>query len=251
MSTLKIVHALLLSACFVPVAYAEPFAGVDIAYSHDDNFNGAPAGGVKQTEEIMSYSAYLGTYVPRANHSAWIVKGDASVNRLNEASQLDNNIYGVSGGYFHRFSTAHSLTTNLGARAKRFDDKRRDGEVYSAQLGLKQNTSAAFWFREGIGYEYGTAETKSGEYYGYNVNGSLNWKAASSTLLATSLGWNRRIYDVLVADKRTGMQGTLSLVQELGKHAYLRASLTRQRNSTNADTEYESNVYSFGVGFNM
>lgn len=252
MNTTKTICALLLSACFVPLAYAEPFAGVDISYSQDDNFNGAPAGGIKLTEEIMSYSAYLGTYVPRANrHSAWIFKGDAAANRLSQASQIDNNIYGMSGGYFHRFSKAHSLTTNLGARAKRFDDARRDGEVYSASLGLKQNTSATFWFREGISYEYGTAKVKSGEYNGYGVNGSLNWKATSSTLLTAGLNWNKRLYDVLVADERTGTQGTLSLVQELGKHAYLRGSLTRQKNSTNAGNEYESTVYGLGIGFTM
>lgn len=252
MNTTKTICALLLSACFVPFAYAEPFGGVDISYSHDDNFNGAPKGGVKLAEEIMSYSGYLGIYVPRANkHSAWIFKGDAAANRLSQASQLDNNIYGLSGGYFHRFSKAHSLTTNLGARAKRFDDKRRDGEIYSAQLSLKQNTSATFWFREGISYEYGAAQVKSGEYNGYGINGSLNWKAASSTLLTAGLNWNERIYDVLVADKRTGTQGTLSLVQELSKHAYLRGSLTKQKNSTNGGSEYESTVYGLGIGFNM
>lgn len=236
----------------LPVAQAGVFGGFDVGYVRDSNFNGAPSGALELEENITNYTAYLGHYTPLAGgRSAFIVKGDLQLNRLDETPALDNNIYGVSAGTFYAFGARHSMTSNLGVRAKRFDDSRRDGEVYALQFGFKQKMNDRFWFREGLIGEYGTAEVKSGEYTGYGASGSLNWKPASSTLLNVGLAWNRRVYDVLAADERTSKQATLGLVQELGEHVYARASATRVSNRANDGNTYDSNVYNLGIGFSF
>lgn len=245
----KLVVAALVAALNVPAAQAGMFGGIEAGYALDTNFNGAPDGGVKLEETIQSYTAYLGHYAPSSSgRSAFIVKGDVQANRLDETPALDNNVYGVSVGSFHAFGRQNSMTTNLGARAKRFEDSRRDGEVYGVQLGFKQNLSRSFWFRQGLNGEYGTAEVKSSEYTGYGLSGSLNWKPFGATLLNLGGAWNRRLYDTLAADERTGKQATLGLVQELGKHVYVRASATQLTNSANDGSEYDSTVYSAGLG---
>lgn len=244
--------AALVGVINLPAAQAEMFGGGEVGYARDTNFNGAPEGAARLEENITSFTTYLGHYSPSANgRSAFIVKGDIQANRLEKTPVLDNNIFGVSAGTFHAFSRHNSMTSNLGVRGKRFDDSRRDGEVYALQFGFKQKMSDRFWFRQGLVGEYGTAEVKSGEYTGYGVSGSLNWKPGASTLLNLGLSWNRRVYDVPVADERTGKQLTLGLVQELGKHVYLRASATRLNNSANDGSEYDSNVYSVGLGFGL
>jgi len=233
----------------LPVAQAGVFGGFDLGYVRDSNFNGAPDGALQLEENITTYTAYLGHYTPLAGgSSAFIIKGDLQLNRLDETPSLDNNIYSVSAGTFHAFGARHSMTSNLGVRAKRFDDSRRDGAVYALQFGFKQKMNDRFWFREGLIGEYGTAEVKSGEYTGYGVSASINWKPASSTLLNFGLAWNRRVYDVLAADERTSRQATLGLVQELGEHVYARASATRVSNRANDDSKYDSNVYNIGIG---
>lgn len=245
----KLVIAALIAALNLPAAQAGMFGGIEAGYALDTNFNGAPDGGVKLGETIQSYTAYLGHYAPSASgRSAFIVKGDVQANRLDETPALDNNVYGIGVGSFHAFGRQNSMTTNLGARAKRFEDSRRDGEVYGVQLGFKQNLSRSFWFRQGLNGEYGTAEVKSSEYTGYGLNGSLNWKPFGATLLSASAAWSRRMYDTLAADERTGKQATLGLVQEFGKHVYVRASATQLNNSANDGSAYDSTVYSAGLG---
>lgn len=248
----KLLGAALAAVLHLPAAQAEMFGGLEAGYTRDTNFNGAPDGAPRIEENIASYTAYLGHYAPSASgRSAFIVKGDIQVNRLDKIPALDNTIYGVSVGTFHAFSRYNSMTSNLGVRAKRFDDSRRDGEVYALQFGFKQKTSDRFWFREGLVAEYGTAEVKSGEYTGYGANGSLNWKPGASTLLNLGLAWNRRVYDVLAADERTGKQVTLGLVQEFGKHVYVRVSATGLNNSANDGSKYDSKVYSAGLGLSF
>ena len=248
----KLLAAALAGAIYLPAAQADMFGGGEVGYARDTNFNGAPSGAARLEENITSYAAYLGHYSPLdSGRSAFIVKGDVQVNQLEKTPTLDNNIYGVSVGTLHTFSQHNSMTSNLGIRAKRFDDSRRDGEVYALQFGFKQKMNDRFWFREGLVGESGTAEVKSGEYTGYGVSGSLNWKPGASTLLNLGLAWNQRVYDVLAADERTGEQLTLGLVQEFGKHVYVRASATRLNNSTNDGSEYDSNVYSVGLGYSL
>lgn len=248
----KLLVAALVAVLHVPAAQAGMFGGLEAGYARDTNFNGAPDKANRLEENITSYTGYLGHYSPSASgRSAFIVKGDIQANRLEKTPALDNNIFGVSVGTFHAFSQHNSMTSNLGVRAKRFDDSRRDGEVYALQFGFKQKTSDRFWFREGLTAEYGVAELRSGEYTGYGANGSLNWSAGASTLFNLGLAWNRRVYDVLAGDERTGKQVTLGLVQQFGKHVYVRASATRLNNSANDGSEYDSNVYSMGLGFSL
>lgn len=236
----------------VSTSHAEMFGGAELGYTVDTNFNGATGSAAKLKETIHSYSAYLGHYWPSADgSSALILTGDVQANRLKEASELDNHLFGVRVGSYHAFGVVHSLTTSLSARAKRFADERRDGEVYGVSLGFKQKVNESFWFREGIAGEHGTAEVSSGAYDGYGVNGSLNWRLPSDTLLSLGGAWNRRTYNVLVADVRTNTQATFGLVQAIGKHAYLRLSATRQHNSANDGNEFYTNIYSVGIGLNM
>lgn len=233
-------------------ARAEMFGGAEAGYAVDTNFNGASTAAAQLEESIQSYTAYLGNYAPSADgRSAFILKGDVQANRLQEASALDNNLFGVSVGGYQAFSATNSMTATLSARAKRFDDDRRNGEVYGVALGFKQKVADGFWFREGLMAEYGTAQVSTGVYNGYGINVSFNWRAPSATLLSLGGGWNQRTYDVLAADVRTNTQATLSVVQEIGKHVYVRLSATHQINSANDGSEYNSNVYSAGVGINL
>lgn len=233
-------------------ARAEMFGGAEFGSAVDTNFNGAPTGAAQLEETIQSYSAYIGNYVPSADgRSSLIMKGDAQANRLQEATALDNNLFGVSLGGYQAFSAANSMTATLSARAKRFDDSRRDGETYGVAFGFKQKVANGFWLREGLIAEHGTAQTPTGVYNGYGVNASLNWGLPSATLLSLGGAWNRRVYDVLAADERTNVQATLGVVQEIGKHFYMRLSATRQNNSANDGSDYNSNVYSAGVGISM
>lgn len=134
------------------------FGGAEAGYARDTNFNGAPDGDDKLEEDIRSYTAYLGHFWPSASgRSAFILKADAQLNRFETAEVLDNTLYGASVGVFHAFSLANSMSATLGARAKRFEDERRDGEVYTLAVGFKQKTSQRFWFQEGLLLERGEA----------------------------------------------------------------------------------------------
>lgn len=231
---------------------AEVFGGAEFGYAVDTNFNGASTAAAQLKEVIHSYTAYLGNYTPSADRrSAFILRGDVQANRLQETSALDNNLFGVSVGGYQSFGPVASMTATLSARAKRFDDDRRNGEVYGVALGFKQKVTNNFWFREGLMAEYGAAQVSTGTYNGYGVNVSLNWRAPSATLLSLGGGWNRRIYDVLAADERTNVQATLGVVQEIGKHVYVRLSATHQVNSASDGSEYSGNVYSAGFGVNL
>ena len=233
-------------------AQAEIFGGAEFGYALDTNFNGASSTAAQREETIRSYTAYLGNYTPSTSgRSALIMKGDIQTNRLQETPQLDNNLFSVSVGSYHAFGAVGSMTTALSARAKRFEDDRRNGETYGVALGFKQKVAKGFWFREGLTAEYGTAQVSTGVYDGYGVNASLNWSLPSATLLSLGGGWNRRTYDVLAGDVRTNTQATLGVVQEVGKHLYMRLSATRQNNSANDGSEYDSDVYSAGLGVNM
>lgn len=233
-------------------ARAEVFGGAEFGYAVDTNFNGASTAAAQLEEIIHSYTAYLGNYVPSANgRSVFILKGDVQANRLQEATALDNNLFGVSVGGYQSFGTVASMTATLSARAKRFDDDRRNGEIVGVALGFKQKVAEGFWFREGLMAEHGTAQVETGVYDGYGINASFNWRAPSATLLSLGGGWNRRIYDTLAADVRTNVQATLGVVQEIGKHVYVRLSATHQTNSANDGSEYSGNVYSAGFGVNL
>lgn len=233
-------------------AHSATFGGAEVGYARDTNFNGAPDGADPLEEDIQSYTGYLGHFWPSASgRSALVLKADAQLNRFETAEVLDNTVYGGSAGIFHSFSRANSMNATLGARAKRFDDERRDGEVYSFAVGFKQKIRPQFWFQERLLLERGEAEVTAGEYNGYGISGSLNWKPLSSTLLSTSVGWTQRNYEVAVADERTNKQITLGVVQELGQHVYLRASATHQRNSANDGSDFDGNIYALGLGFSM
>jgi len=228
---------------------ADTFGGVEYGYTTNDNFNGATGSTAKLEENIASTTVYLGHFKPSADkRSAFIIKGKVQVNSFDKASQLDNTVYGISAGQFYKFSKRNSVTTTFGVRAKRFDDSRRDGEVYSLSASFKQKKSKRVWFREGLLLEHGEAEANSGVYNGYGVSGSVNMKLTSKTVINLGASWTRRIYDVTQADKRTGKQLSLGLVQQFNKSLYLRASAALLSNSANDGTDYDSNIYSVGMG---
>lgn len=231
--------------------HATGFGGLEAAYTRDDNFTGAPAGSPKTAESIMTYSGFAGKYWPSASQrSAWILKADAAFTRLDKFDVLDSKAYGLSTGVFHKFSQSNSITTMVGAHSKQFDDNARDYDLYTLQVSLKQKTSDKFFFREGLVVEKASAEVQSNEYDGAGLNVSLNWTPSRASLLTLGAGRIERDYDVAVANKRTHTFATVGFVYQLGKYVYVRGGATRQDNRTNADTEYDSNLYTvaFGVG---
>lgn len=242
----------LAAALYGANAQADVFGGLEAAYTRDDNFNGASGGSPKIKESLVTYSGYLGGYWPMANQrSAWILKADAAATRLKEFDVFDNNAFGLSGGLFHAFSQASSMTVITSAHARRFDDTARDQNVYGLQLGFKQKMSQSFWFREGLNAEKASAKTASNEYGGYGANGSLNWSPARSTLLTLGIAWTRRDYDVAVANERTGMLASLGIVQQLGEHVYVRGGVARQQQRTNAGSRFDGNLYTLALGINL
>lgn len=242
----------LAAALYGAAVHADGFGGLEAAYSRDDNFTGAPAGSPKTAESMMTYSGYVGGYWPSADQrSAWILRGDAAVTRLDQFDVFDNKALGLSTGVFHAFSRSNSMTATAGAHAKRFDDKTRDYEVYALQLGFKQKASDGFFFREGLVLEKASAEVQSNEYDGTGLNVSLNWTPGKSTLLTLGAGRIERDYDVTVANKRTNTFATAGFVQQLGQVVYLRGGVTRQNNRTNAGSEYDSNVYTLALGISL
>lgn len=242
----------LAAALYGANAQADMFGGLDAAYTHDDNFNGARAGSQKIDESLMTYSGHLGGYWPMASQrSAWILKGDAAVTRLQEFDVFDNRVFGLGGGLFHTFSRAYSITVMTSAHARQFDDSARDQNVYGLQFGFKQKVSENFWFREGLTAEKVSAKSASNEYDGYGVNASLNWSPARSTLLTLGIGWNQREYDVVVANERTGTLVTVAFVQQLGEHVYVRGGGARQQQRTNAGSEFDGNLYTLALGINL
>lgn len=248
----KAIIAALVAALYGVAAYADGFGGFEVARTADDNFTGAPAGSPKTTERMTTYSGYVGGYWPATDQrSAWILKADAAATRLDTFDVFDNQTLGLSTGVFHAFSRSHSMTATAGVHAKRFDDKARDYDVYSLQLGFKQKTSDGFFFREGLILEKASAKVQSNEYDGAGVNVSLNWTPSRSSLLTLGLGRTERDYEVTVANKRTNTFATLGFVQQLGEHVYLRGGVTRQNNRTNSGAEYDSNVYTVGLGVSL
>lgn len=245
--------AVALAAAFYGAnAQADMFGGLEAAYTRDDNFTGAPAGGRKVKESMATYSGYLGAYWPMGNQrSAWVLKGDAAVTRLKQFDVFDNRTFGLSGGLFHAFSQANSMTVMTSAHARRFDDTTRDQNVYGLQLGFKQKMSESFWFREGLTVEKASAKTASNEYGGYGVNASLNWSPARSTVLTLGIGWNQRDYDVALANERTSTLASLGVLQQLGEHVYVRGSMARQQQRTNAGSSFQGNLYTVALGFNL
>lgn len=233
-------------------AQADVFGGLEAAYTRDDNFTGAPAGGAKTAESLQTYSAYVGAFWPQANQrSAWVVRGDVADTRLNKFSEFNNTGFGLSGGVFHPFNERNSMTATLGAYTKRFDDGTRDYDVYALQFGFKQKTSDRFFFREGLVLEKAQAKTRSNEYDGYGINASLNWTPARATLLSLGVGQAERDYSVALGNERTSDHLTLGLVQQVGQYVYLRAGVTHQKNSTNAGAKYDGNVYTVGIGVSL
>lgn len=248
----KAVIAALVAALYGATAHADGFGGLETAYTRDDNFTGAPAGSPKTAESMVTYSGYLGGYWPAADRrSAWVLKANAAVTRLDKFDVFDNQTLGLSTGVFHAFNGSHSMTATAGVQAKRFDDKARDYDVYSLQLGFKQKTSGSFFFREGLVYETASAKVRSNEYDGAGVNVSLNWTPSRSSLLTLGLGRIVRDYEVTVANKRTNTFATLGFVQQFGRYVYLRGGVTRQNNRTNAGAEYDGDVYTVGLGFSL
>ena len=248
----NVLVAAVTAAFFSPLAQAEIFGGVEVGYTYDTNFTAAPDNSPKVAENIMTYSGSLGNYLPFAgNSSAWIVKADVAATRLDQFTALDSNSFGLNTGIYHGFSSSNSMTAMVSGYARRFDVDVRDTETYAAQLGFKQKIDKSFWFREGVTYEVGKAQANSNEYSGYAVNGSLNWAPAAPTLLTLGLAHNTRIYDVLVGDVRTSNQATLGLVQQFGKHVYLRGGVTLAANKTNAGSEYDTTIYTAGLGVNL
>lgn len=233
-------------------ARADSFGGLEAAYTRDGNFTGAPVGSQKIKESMLTYSGYLGAYWPMANQrSAWVLKGDAAVTRFKEFDVFDNRTFGLSGGLFHAFSQANSMTVTTSAHARRFDDTARDLNVYGLQLGFKQKMSESFWLREGLNAEQASAKTASNAYGGYGVNASLNWSPARSTLFTLGIGWHQRDYDVAVANERTSTLASLGVVQQMGGHVYVRGSMARQQQRTNAGSRFEGDLYTLALGFNL
>ena len=231
---------------------ADWFGGAEAGWTRDTNFTGAPAGATKVEEDIASYSLYLGHFTPLANkRSAFIVKADVGAARMDTFTVLDNESFGASLGLFHGFSRTQSLTATVGGSARRYDDSLRDTESYYAQLGLKQKLSDSFWLREAAVYDAGQAKSSSAEYTGVGVNGSLNWAPAKPTLFTLGAGWNERDYNVTVANKRTSTSVSLGLVQQLGAVMYVRLGATAQTNKTNAGSEFDTVLYSVGLGFGL
>ena len=249
MMTKRTIAAAALFALGAPLAQADGFGGLDIARSHDVNFTGAPKGSPKTAENITVYSGHLGNYWPSADaRSALILKADVALARLDRFSVLDNETYGLGFGGYHSFSPANSMNALVGASTRRFEDRNRNLNVYSAQLGFKQNAAESFWVREGVLLEKGVERTNANNYSGYGLNASLNWSPARATVLMLGMGRNVRVYDVQVADRRTSDQLTLGAVQQLGEHLYLRAGASRQANKTNAGNRYDTTVYTVGIG---
>lgn len=247
----KLVIIAISAALAAPTVYAETFGGLEASRARDVNFTGAPDGGARTMESINKYSGYLGSYRPVGLRSALIVRLDATAVGMDTFDVLNHDSFGLGLGVYHGFSRANSMTFMVAERATRFDDKTRDTETYSAELGFKQKSGGGFFVRQGIGYETGKANAKSSEYNGYFIKGSLNWVLAKSSLATLGVAHNVRVYDTLTADRRTGNQATLGLVQELGKHVYLRGGVTQQENKTNAGSRYDSTVYTLGIGASM
>lgn len=230
-------------------ARAGLFGGIDAGRTRDTNFTGAPSGAAKTAETMMTYSGYLGFYRPSADlRSAFVMRADAAATRFDNFNVFDNSLFGLSAGVFHAFSRANSMTFMVGANTRRFSDALRNTNAYNTQLGFKQKLGERFWLREGAGYEIGKAKARANEYRGYSAYGSFNWSPFRWTLVSLGASHTKRVYDVTVADRRTSDQASLGLVQQFGRYLYARASVARQRNSTNAGSAYETTVYSAGLG---
>lgn len=246
-----LVASIFASQLLAATVHAGGFGGLGADFSRNDNFNGAATNANKLAQNIMSYSGYAGYYARLNESAAWVTTGNLQLVRFSTAKVLDSAIVGLNTGLFYAFNADSSMTTMIGARSKRFDDSNRDGEVYNLKFGFKQKVIPEFWFQEALQLEEGKAKISSGEYTGRGLSLSLNWKAAESTVLTLGIGRTKRIYDVTVANERTGNNVNLQLVRLFDKKFFVRAGLSRQNNSANDGSKSDSNVYTIGLGVKL
>lgn len=234
---------------FNTTAIAGGFGGIELGSSYNSNFNGSPtsAGAVSETGSYLS--ALLGMYRPISKQAMLVLRSGLRHSRFDKADYLDGNIFNVSAGVYYRFNAQNSLSTMLAARAKRFDDSRRDGEVFSLWMKFKQKQSKQVWLSEQVFYEQGAAEVKSGEYSGYGLTVSLNWKLNQYALVTLGAGSVRRIYEVTLGRERTGHQLNLGGSYSLTKQWYLRGRLGQQFNSDDSGRDYTNTSLSAAVGY--
>lgn len=227
-------------------ALAKTFGGAEYTFLEDDSFVGAPEG----SEEIIATTVFLGNYRALKNKpTALVLKGSVQSSRFDTVGILDNNIYGLSAGLFHKLDRKNSVITSLDFLSRRFDAEQLDGEVYKFKIALKQKQSSEFSMKETFAWEYGDSIQSANTYYGFSLGALANWLPVKRTAINAGISWNRKIYDVDVADVRTNQQLTFGIVQSLGKHLYLRLGFTRKRNQIiDLDREFYNTLLSAGAG---
>ncbi len=228
------------------LALAKTFGGAEYTYLEDDSFAGAPEG----SEEITATTVFLGHYRSLKNKpTALVLKGSVQSSRFDTVDILDNNIYGLSAGLFHKLDRKNSVVASMDFLSRKFDADQLDGEVYKFKIALKQKRSTGFSMKETFAWEYGDSTQSANTYYGLSLGALASWLPVKTTAINTGLSWNRKIYDVDVADVRTNQQLSLGIVQSLGKHLYLRLGFTRKRNQIiDTDREFYNTLLSVGAG---
>lgn len=228
------------------VLMAKTFGGAEYTYLEDDNFFGAPEG----DEKIVATTVFLGHYQAIKNKpTALVFKGSVQSSRFDTIDILDNNIYGLSAGIFHQIDKKNSVVTSLDAQSRKFDIDQLNGETYKLKIAFKQKQSTSFNLKETLFSEYGDSTQAANTYYGFGLGVLATWIPVKSMAINTGLSWNRKIYDIDVADVRTNQQLTLGAVQALGKHLYLRVGVSRKRNEIiDSDRELYNTLFSAGAG---
>lgn len=222
--------------CFLPVqhGWAKTFGGADATLLDDDSFVSAQ----DDSELIRVSSLYMGHYqVIKGKPSAWILKGNFQAIRFDNYAILDHQIFSIGGGLYHQFNRKNSLMLHLDLISKQFELDPLDGEVYKTKASLKQKIAANFDVKETLTLEYGDSASDSNTYAGVGLNTTATWAPLKDTSVSAGVSWNKKIYEVEVADERSNQQLTLAVTQSFMRFAYLRVGATRKRNE-NSDNGY-------------
>ena len=226
--------ALLLSLFFMHTqsGMAKTFGGADATFLDDDSFVSVQ----DDSEMIQVATLYLGYYQTiKGKPSAWIVKGNFQTIRFDTFNILDHQIYSIGGGLYHQFNRENSLMLNLDLISKQFELDSLDGDVYKIKASLKQKIVTTCDVKESLILEYGDSASDSNTYTGMGLNATVTWAPMKGTSISAGVSWNKKIYEVEVADERTNQQFTISAAQSFMKSAYVRVGGTRKRNENNED----------------
>lgn len=228
---------------------AKTFGAVELGSAYNSNFNASTSSADAISEKVNLLSASLGMYTPLSKQSMLILKGGVRHSQFDTADYLDGNIFNASAGVYFRFSKRNSLTSTLGTRLKRFYDSRRDGEIFNIGLRFKQKISSTFWFQEGLLAEKGKAESTSGEYKGYALNASLNWKLDKKYKISLSAGSVNRVYETTLGRKRQGQHVFLGTTYLMSKKWYIRGGVGRQLNNNGNGKDYRNTNLAVALGY--